>query len=322
MTFLTDLGDVLRGAGLGVVEVGGWQTRARSGGKPYASGRPTHIMWHHTVSNTAPKNDANYICFGSSYPPIANLLFPRDGSVWVCAGGPTNTNGRGSDVWGGGVPDNAMNLYAIGCEISNEGTGEPYPQAQQEACLRAGVAMGERYGIPAGNHRAHFEWSPGRKIDPYGPSRWNDHRVDYWNMDRFRGDVWLASQTPPPLPPDLPPGADMIHPLSPYRNSDTRAYGGNGLPPNKDHEFTIDSAKVPANAVAVALGLAVVPTGGKAGFASVRPSGTPFQDTSTVNFEASGAHNGSLVVGVQDLKVLVRLSQQAHVILDVTGYWT
>jgi len=308
--------------GLKVVEVGGWQTRARGNGAGYANGRPTHIMWHHTVSNTHPKNDANYICFGAQYPPIANLLFPRDGSVWVCAGGPSNTNGKGtSAAWGSPVPDNAMNLFAIGCEIANEGTGEPYTAAQQEAVFLAGVGMGSHYKIPVGHQRSHFEWSPGRKIDPYGPCRWNDNRVDFWNMDRFRGEIWLATTNPPPLPPDFPGGIDVIQPIPKYRNSDTRVYGGKGLAPNKDHEFGLDPAKIPGNAVAVAMNIASVPSG-QAGWVDVRPPGTAYANTSVINTESGGAHNGATVIGVKDGKFLVRSNIQQHVIIDVTAYWT
>ena len=47
--WLTDLADVLYGAGLAVAEVDGWQYIARSSGG-YSSGLPNHVMAHHTVS--------------------------------------------------------------------------------------------------------------------------------------------------------------------------------------------------------------------------------------------------------------------------------
>lgn len=207
--YLTDLAQVLRSAGLSVVEVGGWQTRARGSGG-YASGRPTHLMWHHTASNTTPANDANYICHGSPDKPLANLLFARDGSVWVCAAGATNTNGKGQDTWGGGVPDDSMNLYAIGCEIANTGTGEPYPNAQQNSVSVAAKVLGPHYGIPSHNHRAHFEWAPGRKIDPYGPSRWNGDVNTFWDMNRFRADLTTPTPLPPPVVPPSEGPTDMF----------------------------------------------------------------------------------------------------------------
>jgi hypothetical protein len=112
----------------------------------------------------------------------------------------------------------------------------------------------------------------------------------------------------------------MIHPIAKFRNSDTRYYGV-PLEPNRDHEFGLDPAKIPADAKAVAMNIAVVPQGA-AGWTDVRPAGSPFQNTSTVNFEEFGAHNGAIVVGVKDLKFLVRSSAPVHVIIDVTAYWT
>lgn len=130
---------------------------------------------------------------------------------------------------------------------------------------------------------------------------------------------------PPPPQPILPGGSDMFQPVAKFRNSDTRDYGPAGArQPNVDHEFGLNPAIVPEDAVAVALNVAAVPTG-QAGWLDVRPPGTvwdPHRPTSTVNFEGRGAHNGSTVVGVRDLKFLVRCSQPCHVIIDVTGYWT
>ena len=112
----------------------------------------------------------------------------------------------------------------------------------------------------------------------------------------------------------------MIHPVAKFRNSDTRAYGV-PLNANQDYEFGLDPARVPANAVAVALNIAAVPAG-TPGWLDIRPAGSPFAETSTVNYEADGAHNGATVVGVVGGKFTVRTSAPAHVIVDVTGYWT
>lgn len=188
--YLTDLADVLRAEGLTVLEVGGWKTRARSSGG-YADGRPTHLMIHHTASKPGSDgiNDVNYIISGSPVAPIANLYTDRKGVIWVCAAGATNTNGAGGPL--DGVPKDAMNVYAIGNEIANDGAGEPYPIAQQDAVLRSSVALTRHYGLAI---RSHFEWAPSRKIDPSGPSKWSPSGGK-WNMDAFRADV--AAFTPP-----------------------------------------------------------------------------------------------------------------------------
>jgi hypothetical protein len=212
--YLTDLASVLEAAGLTVVEVPEWETRARRTGG-YTQGAPTTLMVHHTASpaRNDGRSDVDYIVSGGRYPPISNLYTSRTGTIWVCAAGATNTNGKGTDTWGGGVPADRMNEYAISNEIANDGKGEPYTEAQQDAVLRSSVALCARYSIAPHMVRAHFEWAPSRKIDPSGPSRWSQ-TGGLWNMDAFRTDITTAL-TPPEEPPMNPmkyyalPPADM-----------------------------------------------------------------------------------------------------------------
>jgi hypothetical protein len=201
--YLTDLADVCRRAGLVVTEVGGspsqvgpqWQQRARSSGG-YANGRPTHVMVHHTASGASADGwgDANYCTFSSENRPVCNLYLSRAGHVWVCAAGATNTNGSGGPI--DNVPKDSMNTYAVGIEAGNSGTGEPWPQAQQDAYVRLVRALGDHYGLQ--HCRAHFEWAPGRKVDPAGPSQWAPGGGS-WNMNAFRESViGSAGGQPPP----------------------------------------------------------------------------------------------------------------------------
>lgn len=197
MPYLLDLADVLRAAGLAVVEVAGWRTRARRGGAgSYVPGTPTHLMIHHTASprSSDGQRDVDYIIGGSPDAPITNMYVDRAGTFWVCASGATNTNGKGADTWGGGVPADRMNEYALSIEIANTGTGEPYPDVQQRAVVAASAAVCTAYGISPHHVRGHFEWAPTRKIDPSGPSAWATSGK--WDMDRFRRDVATAIHHP------------------------------------------------------------------------------------------------------------------------------
>ena len=141
--------------------------------------------------------------FTSAVAPIANIYIARNGYVWIMAAGATNTNGRGTAPWiPGWLPDNTMNSHAISIEIGNNGVGEPYGAHQQESTRQTAAALAHHYNIPVDRVRAHFEWSPGRKIDPSGPSRWASHGK--WNMPSFRHSVTLAIQdhnqeTPPDM---------------------------------------------------------------------------------------------------------------------------
>lgn len=165
--YLTWLADVLRDAGLVVVEQDGWQYRARGSGG-FADGRPWCVMWHHTASNTTIANDASYCSFGSPDAPITNLLVESDGVVWVCAAGATNTNGTGDGLTTshGRVPADSMNTYAVGMEICNNGVGEPYPTAQIDACFAASNAINAHAGNLPTDIGTHENYAPARKIDP------------------------------------------------------------------------------------------------------------------------------------------------------------
>jgi len=204
--YLTELADVLRAAGLAVVEVDGWQHRARSSGG-YDSDRPWVVMWHHTASQTTAENDVNYIVNGSPDAPIANTYLARDGVVWVCAGGATNTNGKGGPVAvsRGTVPVDSMNTYALSCEIANSGLGEAYPAVQIDAAFRLSLAVTDWLGLSPADALGHVDWSPGRKIDPatadavQGP--WRPRPINSsgsWNVDDLHAELVRRNTTQPP----------------------------------------------------------------------------------------------------------------------------
>ena len=186
--YLADLADVCRWAGLDVIEVDGWHHRARGSGG-YDSGRPNHVMVHHTASGAGSDGwpDVNYCTFSDEDAPLCNLYLNRGGSVWVCAGGATNTNGSGQDPCNT-TADDSMNSSAIGIEAGNNGSGELWPRAQLDALLTLTRALCDHYGIPTSRVHSHQEWAPGRKVDPAGPDRYASGGGT-WNMDAFRSDL-------------------------------------------------------------------------------------------------------------------------------------
>lgn len=207
--YLEQLATVLRAAGLQVVELPGWQTRGRSGNAPYGDGRPWCVMWHHTASAGDGATDADYCTFRSPDAPLANLVIGRDGVVYVCAAGPTNTNGKGGplEFSRGTVPVDSMNNYAVGIEISNNGVGMPYPAVQTDACFAASNAITAAYGLNADDVANHYDWSPGRKIDcataaavepPWAPRSQSSSGT--WSLEDLRAECRRRSSTTPPPP--------------------------------------------------------------------------------------------------------------------------
>lgn len=322
--WLWNLPDVLKAAGLQVDTYPGWETRARStGGYDKVLG----VQVHHTASNTTQTNDMNYMWHNAADRPIGAIYLARDGRVTVGAAGATNTSGKGGprQTSLGTIPLDAANRYVISIEAANAGNGEQWPQAQIDAYVKMCKALHQAYGLSVGDVHSHWEWTS-RKVDPAGNSPYATGS-NKWNMDKFRGDVWASGGTPPtpepppepPTPPVVYPGVpDMFHPMTPFRNSDTRPFGVSIQP--GDHKFGLAANVFPADVAAVAMNVtAVDPT--EAGFITVWPSG-PRPDTSCVNYEKGGAHNGAVVVGIKDFSFMIFNHTPCRLICDITGYWT
>lgn len=196
--------------------VGDWLTVGRaSGGFEEFKG----VVVHHTASNktAALASTINYALTGPDHP-IANGCVSRDKDgpkVVLWAGLASNHAGKGGPRLStrGVIPLNSANARCFGLEAENNGVGEPWPDDQCDLYVRTVVAVLDwanecTPGVPLGpgDVFAHREWTPGRKIDPAGPSRFNGYDgMREWNMDAFRGEVflqWVAGPDPAP-----PPGA-------------------------------------------------------------------------------------------------------------------
>lgn len=155
---LVDLADVLRRAGLDVVERPGWRERGHG-----HMGEVRAIVLHHTAGPA--KGDApSLLTVENGRPdlkgPLAHLVLARSGRWHVVAAGL---------CWHTGVTfaDWQSNAHAIG--IEGEATGvDPWPAVQLASYVRGARALADHYRVPYGRVLGHREVaSPaGRKIDP------------------------------------------------------------------------------------------------------------------------------------------------------------
>ena len=162
---LTNLADVLRGAGLKVVEQGNW--KARGGTMSGVRG----VLWHHTATSARAPGDYPSMSVvlngnGTTPGPLCNLGLGRNGTWYCVAAGRANHAGLGSYA---GIPTNNGNAYLIGVEAEHPGTaGNPWPAAQLDSYRRGTAALLKAFGLGAERCIAHKEWAPNRKTDPYG----------------------------------------------------------------------------------------------------------------------------------------------------------
>jgi len=158
---LTWLADVLRNAGLNVVEEAGWKTAGRG-----PMGTPQGVLLHHTAGPRDGNSPSLRIVREgrADLPgPLSHLFLSRDGTYHVVGAGRTNHAGRGS--WQGATG----NSHFIGIEAENMGTGkDPWPSVQMDAYERGVAALLTHLGLDDVMAAGHKEYATprGRKIDP------------------------------------------------------------------------------------------------------------------------------------------------------------
>jgi N-acetyl-anhydromuramyl-L-alanine amidase AmpD len=185
MAYATWLADVLRGAGLKVVERPGWQTAGRG-----PMGEIKGVISHHTGPTGSLDSAIQLIEKGRPdlAGPLSQLVLDTDGTFYVIAAGRCNHAGKGK--WQGIVNGNSQ---FIGIEARNDGDGSVWPAAQMLAYAAGEAAILEHIGADAVMAVGHKEWAlpKGRKIDPT------------FDMIEFREDVeaHMTGGKPAPVPP-------------------------------------------------------------------------------------------------------------------------
>ena len=159
---ITWLADVLRDAGLTVVEHAGWKTRTVGG-----TWSPQFGIVHATAapSSQTDTNQIRIVRDGRSdlNGPIANACVDRAGRWHVLAAGKCNTTIAGT----AGPYNGKGNTYALGVEAChNNLAGTPWPAEQYDAYVRGWAAIAKRMGWTPDRLRGHKEHTPGHKTDP------------------------------------------------------------------------------------------------------------------------------------------------------------
>jgi N-acetylmuramoyl-L-alanine amidase/Putative peptidoglycan binding domain len=189
---LTWLPDVLKGAGLKVSLVPGWENRGRGD-----MGRVFGVLCHHTVG---PKNgnmpSLNTLINGrggnSPLPgPLSQLGLGRDGTYFIIAAGRAIHAGRGK--WQN-VENGNSNFIGIEAENTGLDNDSPWPEVQMDAYRRGVAAILKHIGKSAEFCAGHKEYAlpKGRKPDPN------------FDMNAFRAGVTAILNGSAPAPVLIP----------------------------------------------------------------------------------------------------------------------
>jgi hypothetical protein len=159
---LTWLPQVLRDAGLNVVEVPGWQERGH--GDMVADIRG--VLLHHDAGrlHESDKSLINVLVEGRPdlKGPLAQLGLNESGTYFVIAAGRCYHAGPGA--WPG---ISVGNTYLIGIEAANTGLpNDPWEDVQMSAYLHGVAAILKHCNLPFSRAIGHKEWAPHRKSDP------------------------------------------------------------------------------------------------------------------------------------------------------------
>ncbi|MGE4086392.1 MAG: hypothetical protein AB7H93_25690 [Vicinamibacterales bacterium] len=114
-------------------------------------------------------------------------------------------------------------------------------------------------------------------------------------------------------------GGAVYVPVAPVRVLDTRT-GGARLTGGGQYTVSLAAAGVPAGATAAAVNLTVTEPAA-AGYLTLGPAGAPLPLTSNLNFSAGETTANHAIVATTGAEVAVLASVDAHVVLDVAGYW-
>lgn len=164
MTYkLTWLADVLRAAGLAVVEEPGWQTRGHGD-----AGSIKGVLCHHTAgAKTGNMPSLGVVIKGRPdlSGPLCNLALGRDGTFYIVAAGRAYHAGKG--LWQG-VSEGNSELVGIEAENTGLPNDSPWPAVQVEAYAKGVAAILKHIGAKPIMCAGHKEYAlpHGRKDDP------------------------------------------------------------------------------------------------------------------------------------------------------------
>ena len=198
-----NLPDLLRKAGLKVVEIDGWRTR----GRPVSTGefKPVGSLNHHDARKDVVGDAADDLAWAKSMfitgrpdlpAPLCQLSLSMEGVVYVGASGRANHAGVARPS--GSVSGGDGNALYVGTEWMLSGS-QGIPKAMYEAGVKLNGVLMDVLGNSVQTISCHYQTSTTGTWDIGDPNGvpFNGHKV--LNVPKFRDDVkkWCASRNAP-----------------------------------------------------------------------------------------------------------------------------
>jgi len=123
--------------------------------------KPNFVIIHHTAQDSLAQTIKTF--HSTKAGTSAHYVISRDGKVVQMVNDYLRSNHAGVSKWG---KDTDLNSSSIGIELDNNGTTDPWPDAQINSLLKLLATLKKNYNIPAANFIGHSDIAPKRKPDP------------------------------------------------------------------------------------------------------------------------------------------------------------
>jgi N-acetylmuramoyl-L-alanine amidase len=123
--------------------------------------KPNYVIIHHTAQDSTAQTLKTFTI--KRPQTSAHYVIGRDGKVYQMVNDYLRAQHAGLGKWGS-VTD--MNSCSIGIEMDNNGTTDPWTDAQINSLCAVLATLKKKYSIPTANFIGHADYAPGRKNDP------------------------------------------------------------------------------------------------------------------------------------------------------------
>lgn len=142
--------------------------------------KPNFVVIHHTAQDSLGQTIRTF--HSAKAGVSAHYVVGRDGKVVQMVNDLYRAHHAGLGKWGN---DTDLNSSSIGIELDNNGTTDPWTDAQVNALIQLLSYLKNTYKIPQANFIGHMDLAPTRKNDPsrFPWKKLADQGFGYWYDD-------------------------------------------------------------------------------------------------------------------------------------------